>query len=96
MVEGWILHHLTTTWTLSTLHLHFIFNHDLRNSLGLLGCSFFCTYSLLMSEAGRRVEVAIQVNFFLAVLLQHGWVGWLHPCVLRLDPVFSLSISKRI
>jgi len=93
MVEGWVLHHLATAGTLSALHLHFVFNYDLRNALGLLGWSLFCTYSLLMSEAGR-VEVAVQVNFFLAALLQHGWVGWLHPCVLRL--VFSLSVGKRI
>jgi hypothetical protein len=97
MIEGWVLHHLAAARTLIST-LNFIFNNVLRNvdALGLLGRSFFCTYSAVSTDNGGRVEVPVHIHEFLAVLLHHGWVGWLHTSILGLNPFFPLSIGKRI
>ncbi len=97
LIESWVLHHLAAARTLIST-LNFIFNNVLRNvdALGLLGGSFFCTYSAVSTDNGGRVEVAVHINEFLAVLLHHSRVGWLHPSILWLNPFFPFSIGKRI
>jgi hypothetical protein len=97
LIKSWVLHHLAAARTLIST-LNFIFNNVLRNvdALGLLGGSFFCTYSAVSTDNGGRVEVAVHIHEFLAVLLHHSWVSWLHPSILGLNPFFPFSIGERI
>lgn len=97
--EGLILHHLAAARAfISTLH--FIFNNALSDvdTLGLLGRTFLSAYSAPRSEKSGlgRVGAAVHIHKFLAVLLHHGWVGWLHPCILGRNPFFALTIGKRV
>ena len=99
LCEGLILHHLAAAWTfISTLN--FFFNNVLSNVdiLGLLSWTFLGTYSATRSKKSGlgRVGVAIHIQKFLAVLLHHGWVGWLHPCILGLNPFFTFTICERV